>query len=157
MATARCLSKRLMELGGEPAARTSQPVITGLGEDAALGFLLQVVVLTGPGRMLMGAADRGIDAKVPRDRPLRIGLGLEPGEDPLPGAVPLPSAEHFVDPASRSVVDGEVPPRDTDPDSKPYAVYQPPPRSGPELVVTEAQRQELVRGRRHRRRRVRGG
>jgi hypothetical protein len=33
-------------------------VITRLGEDAARRFLLQVALLAGPGRMLVGAADR---------------------------------------------------------------------------------------------------
>jgi hypothetical protein len=68
-------------------------MITELGEHAARWFLLQVALLAGPGRMLVGAADSGVDAQVPRDRALRIGQGLEPGKDPLPGAVPLSSAE----------------------------------------------------------------
>lgn len=34
-------------------------------------FLLQVAPLAAPGRMLMGAADSGVDAQVPRDRTLR--------------------------------------------------------------------------------------
>lgn len=65
--------------------------------------------------MLMGAADRGVDAQVPRDRAFRIGQGLEPGEDPVPGAVPLPSAEQVVDPAPRPLRDGHVPPRNAGP------------------------------------------
>ena len=117
-----------VELGGEPAARPSQPMITGLGEDAARWFLLQVALLAGPGRMLMGAADRGVDAQVPRDRTLRVGQGLELGENPVPGAVSLPSAEQVVDPAPRSVFDGDVPPWNTGPDTEPYAVDQLPPR-----------------------------
>lgn len=72
-----------VQLGGEPAARPSQSVIAKLAEDAARWFLLQVAPLAGPGSMLMGAADRGIDAQVPRDRTLRIGQGLEQGEDPM--------------------------------------------------------------------------
>lgn len=43
--------------------------------------------------MLMGATHCGIDAQVPRDPTLRVGLGLKSGEDPVPGAVSLPSAE----------------------------------------------------------------
>ena len=46
------------ELGGEPAARPSQPMITGLGEDTVRWFLLQVALLAGPGRM-SGAGRRG--------------------------------------------------------------------------------------------------
>lgn len=117
-----------VELGREPAARPSQPMITGLGKDTARWFLLQVALLAGPGRMLMGAADRGVDAQVPRDRTLRVGQGLEPGEEPLPRAVPLPSAEQVIDPAPRSIRDGDIPPRNTGSDPEPYAVDQLPPR-----------------------------
>ncbi len=117
-----------VELGGEPAARPSQPVITGLGEDAARWFLLQVALLAGPGRVLMGAADRGVDAQVPDDRAFRVGQGLKPGEDPLPGAVALPPAEQVIDPAPGPVLGGDVPPRNSGPDPESYAVDQPPPR-----------------------------
>lgn len=117
-----------VQLAGEPAARASQPMITRLGEHAARWLLLQVALLPGPGRMLMSAAHRGVGAQVPRDRTFRIGQGLEPGEDPMPGAVPLPPAEQVVDSAPRPVRDGHVPPRNAGPDSKPYAVDQLPPR-----------------------------
>jgi hypothetical protein len=50
------LLDRQVQLGGEPAARASQSVIAGLGEDTARRFLLQVTLLASPGRMLMGAA-----------------------------------------------------------------------------------------------------
>lgn len=115
-----------VQLGGEPAARPAQPMITGLGEDATGWFFLQVALLASPGRMLISAAHRGVDTQVPRDRTLRVGQGLEPGKDPLPGAVPLPPAEQVVDPAPRSVLDGDVPPWNTGPE--PYAVDQLPPR-----------------------------
>ncbi len=117
-----------VQLGGEPAARASQPMITRLGEHAARRLLLQVALLPGPGRMMMSAAHRGVDAQVPRDRTFRIGQGLEPGEDPMPGAVPLPPAEQVVDSAPRPVRDGHVPPRNAGPDPKPYPVDQLPPR-----------------------------
>ncbi|GAA2974596.1 hypothetical protein GCM10010446_68550 [Streptomyces enissocaesilis] len=103
-------------------------MITGLGEDAARRFLPQVTLLAGPGRMLVGAADRGVDAQVPRDRTLRVGQSLEPGKDPLPSAVPLPATEQVVDPAPRSVLGGYVPPRNTGTDPEPYTVGQMPPR-----------------------------
>lgn len=67
-------------------------MITELGEDAARWFFLQFTLLAGPGRVLMGAADRGVDAQVQDDRTFHTGQGLEPGEDPVPGTVPLPSA-----------------------------------------------------------------
>ncbi|GAA2454412.1 hypothetical protein GCM10010273_41180 [Streptomyces lavendulocolor] len=47
------------------------------------------------------------------DRTRQVGQGLEPGEDPVPGAVPLPSTEQVVDPASGTVLDGYVPPGHT--------------------------------------------
>ncbi len=78
----------------------------------------------------MGAAHRGVDVQVPRDRALRISQGLKPGEDLVPGAVPLPSVKQIVDPAPRSELDGEVPSRNTRADPEPYAVDQPPPRPG---------------------------
>ncbi|MFF9066045.1 hypothetical protein ACF09E_11870 [Streptomyces sp. NPDC014891] len=58
-------------------------MISGLSEHATRRLLLQVTLLAGPGRMLMGAAPSGVDAQVPHDRTLGIGLGLQPGEDPL--------------------------------------------------------------------------
>ncbi len=75
-----------------PPRDLAQPVITQLGEDAAQRFLLQVALFAGPGCVLVGAADRGVDAQVPRDRTLRLGQGLEP----VPGAVPLPPTEEVV-------------------------------------------------------------
>lgn len=116
-----------MQLGGEAASRPSQPVIMRLDEHAAWWLLLQVALLAGPGRMLVGAADRGVDVQVPRDRTPRIGQGLELGEDPVSGAVPLPSAEQVVDPAPRPVLGRYIPPRNTGTYPEPYAVEQPPP------------------------------
>lgn len=40
-----------VQLGGEPAARAPQPVITGLSEDTARRFFLQVALPSSPGRM----------------------------------------------------------------------------------------------------------
>lgn len=129
------LLDRQVQLGGEPAARLSQPMITRLGEDAARRLFLQVTLLAGPSRMLMSTAHRGIDAQIPRDRPLRVGQGLELGEDPVPGAAPLPPAEQVVDPAPRPVLDRHVSPRNTGTDPEPYAVDQLPPRLGRFLPI----------------------
>lgn len=62
--------------------------------------------------MLMRAAHRGVDTQVPRDRALHLGRGLETGEDAVPGAVALPSAEQVADPAPRPVLDGAIPAMD---------------------------------------------
>ncbi len=77
-----------VQFGGEPAARVSQRVITGLGEDATWWLLLQVALLASSGRVLVGTSDCGVDAQVPRDCPLRVGQGLEPSEDPVPRCRP---------------------------------------------------------------------
>lgn len=74
-------------------------------------------------------ADRGVDVDVPGDEFLGIGLGLQLGEDPLPGAVPLPATEKVVHPGPRAVSLGHIPPRSTGTGAKPYAVDQLP--SGP--------------------------
>ena len=122
-------------------------MITGLGEDAARWFLLQVTLPAGPGRMLVGAADRGVDIQVPRNRTLRVGQGLKPGEDPLPGAVALPPAEQVVDPAPRPVLDGDIPPRNSGPDPEPYAVDQLPSRPDGRPTRLRAFRQQRLQHR----------
>lgn len=117
-----------VKLGSEPATRPSQSVIIGLGEDAARWFFLQVALLAGPGRMLVGAADRGSTLRSHVIASLRVGQGLEPGKGSMPGAAPLPPAEQVVDPAPRPVRVGHVPPRNPGPDPEPYAIDQLPPR-----------------------------
>lgn len=82
----------------------------GLGKDTAWWLFLQITLLAGPGCMLMGTARRG-RRRVPHDLALGVGQALEPGEDPLPGAVPLPSAKQVVDPAPRSILGGDASPR----------------------------------------------
>ncbi len=132
-----------VQLGREPAARTPQPVIIGLVEDTARWFFLQVTLLAGSGRMLMGTAHSGVDAQVPHDRALRIGQGMEPGENLVPGAVSLPPAKQVVDPAPRPVLDGHVPPWHPGADPEPYAVDQLPPgpdRRPPHLRPLRQQR-----------------
>ncbi|WP_413755289.1 hypothetical protein [Streptomyces sp. MMBL 11-3] len=57
-----------VQLGGEPAARAFQAVISRLGEYTAWRFLLQVALPAGLCRMLMGAAHGGVDVQVPRNR-----------------------------------------------------------------------------------------
>jgi hypothetical protein len=59
----------------------------------------------------MGAGDGGVDADVPGDQPSRVRLGLQTGEDLLPGAVALPAAEQPVDGLPRSVPCGHIAPR----------------------------------------------
>lgn len=51
-----------------------------------------------PGSVLVGTDDSGVDAEVSGDQAARVRPGLEGGEDPLPGAVPLPTAEQIVRP-----------------------------------------------------------
>ncbi|EST18455.1 hypothetical protein M878_44875 [Streptomyces roseochromogenus subsp. oscitans DS 12.976] len=102
-------------------------MITGLVEDTARWFLLQVTLLAGSGRMLMGTAHGGVDAQVPHDRALRISQGLEPGENLVPDAVSLPPAKQGADPAPRPVLDGHVPPWHPGSDPEPDAVDQLPP------------------------------
>lgn len=62
-----------------------------------------------------GCAHRGVVAPAPYDRTLRIGPGLVPDEDAVPGTVSLPPAEQVVDPAPRPVLDGYVAPWDAGP------------------------------------------
>jgi hypothetical protein len=121
-----CRPARGVGAGARPAR--SDAGHADLLQDAARWFLLQVALLAGPGRVLMGAAYRGVDAQVPDNRALRVGQGLATGKDPVPGAVALLPAEQVVDPVPRSVLDGDVPPRNSGPDSEPYAVDQLPAR-----------------------------
>ncbi|BET46156.1 hypothetical protein RGQ21_11380 [Kitasatospora aureofaciens] len=67
----------------------SQPFADGRYEDGRLIADRWLVVPPGSSRVLMGAAHRGIDARIPHGRTLRTGRGLEPAEDPMPGAVSL--------------------------------------------------------------------
>src|SRR5215217_5832850 len=65
----------------------------------------------GPSGVLMGTGDRGIDADVPGDQALGVGLGVQRGEDPLPGTVTLPAPKQPIDGLPRPVASGHVPPR----------------------------------------------
>lgn len=64
------------------------------------------------GGILVGPADGGIDVDMPGDQALGVCLGLEPGEDPRPGAVPLPAPEQVIDPVPRPITFGHVPPQE---------------------------------------------
>jgi hypothetical protein len=74
------LLDREVDLACQPAARPAESVVGRLDEDAS-GRLLPE--LPRPGRVLVGPAH------VPSDQALGVCLGLELGEDPGPGSVPL--------------------------------------------------------------------
>src|SRR4029453_1691065 len=65
----------------------------------------------GAGGVLVGPGHRGIDADLPGDQALGVGLGLQGGEDLLPGAVALPAPEQTVDGLPWPIPLGHVPPR----------------------------------------------
>jgi hypothetical protein len=67
--------------------------------------------IAGARGVLMGPDHRGIDADLPDDQPLGVGLGLQVGEDLLPGAVALPAAKQPIHRLPRPVAGGGVPPR----------------------------------------------
>src|SRR5512133_4023395 len=60
--------------------------------------------------MLMRPGHRGVHADLPGDQPLGIRLGLQGGEDPLPGAVALPAPTQSVHRLPGPVAGGGVPP-----------------------------------------------
>lgn len=51
----------------------------------------------GPGRVLVGADDRGVDGAGPVEVLVGVGLGHQRGEHPLPGAVDGPHPQPVVD------------------------------------------------------------
>lgn len=66
-----------MQLGRQPAPRTPQRVIVGLGRSSAGRFGLLIAVAAGSGRVLMGAQDGGVHTDLPADQPGSVGsLGL---------------------------------------------------------------------------------
>lgn len=75
----------------------------------------------------MGPADCGVDVDVPGDQTLGVGPSLQGGEDPLPGAVPLPAAEQVIHPPPGPVPLWDIPPWRPSPGPPPYAVDQLPP------------------------------
>lgn len=123
----------------------SEPVVLRLGNDAAGRFLLQVPLSPRPCSVLVGPADGGVDVEVPGDQVLRLRAGLELGEDPLPGAIPLPTTEQVLHPAPRPVLPGHVPPRDAGTDPEPYAVDQLSPAPYHRATSLLAPRQQRLR------------
>jgi hypothetical protein len=67
--------------------------------------------LCGPGSVLVRPGHRGIHADLPGDQALGVGLGLQGGENPPPGAVALPAPEQPVHRLPGPVAGGHVPPR----------------------------------------------
>jgi hypothetical protein len=86
-----------VDLAGQAAPGTSEPVVGRLDDDPAGRFLLEIP-LRRPSRMLVGPADRGVDVHVPGDQALGIRLGLHLSDDPGPGAIALPAPEQVIDP-----------------------------------------------------------
>ena len=85
---------------GRPARCRPRPVLRVGGPPFA-----------GPGGVLMGTGDGGVDADLPGDQPLGVGLGLQPGQDPLPGAIALPAAKQPIHRLPGPVAGGHIPPR----------------------------------------------
>lgn len=64
----------------------------------------------------MGAVDRGVDADRPVQIAGRVGIGEEPGMDPIPGAVAAEPLVSLPDGRPRAEATGKVTPRDTGPE-----------------------------------------
>jgi hypothetical protein len=67
--------------------------------------------LAGPSGVLVGADDGGVHADVPGDQPARVGLGLQLGEDLLPGPIALPAPKQPIDGLPGPVAGRHIPPR----------------------------------------------
>lgn len=116
-----------VDLGRQPASGASETVVgrfDGKGHRAAP---FADPPFRRPGGVRVSPADGGIDVHIPRDQTLRIGLGLELGDDPRPRAIALPPSEQVVDPVPRAVPLGHITPGRTSSGPPPYAVYQLPP------------------------------
>lgn len=74
-----------------------------------------------PGRVLVGPADGGVDVHVPDVQALRVCLGLEPGDDPGPDAVPVPASEQVIHPVPGPVAFRHIAPGSTGPGPPPHA------------------------------------
>ncbi|CAM3294057.1 hypothetical protein STSO111631_12635 [Stackebrandtia soli] len=79
----------------------------------------------------MGPTDGGLDVDVPGDQALRVRFGLQPGEDPGPRPITLPTPEQAIDPVPRAEPFRQVTPRHPGAGSPPYVVNQPPPGPDP--------------------------
>lgn len=137
----RCPAVTTIDMGFCPCSTAIR-----LDEDATGWLLLQLTPFAGSGRVSMGPTHRGVDVEIPRDRALRVGPGLELGEDPVPRAVPLPlpPAEQVVNPTPGPVLGWHVPPRDAGPGPQPCAVDQLPPRPHSRPARHPASRQQRL-------------
>jgi hypothetical protein len=83
-------------LGAQAAPGAAQRVVVGLDIDPTRWLLLVLAIVAGTGRVLVRPADRRVDRHVPADLPERVSVGLQRGQDPGPGAIPLPAPEPAV-------------------------------------------------------------
>src|SRR5207248_9626162 len=114
-----------MQLGGPATPRPAQRVIVRLVTTyPARRFDLQIRPLPGTGGVLMGTGDGRVNAHVPRDQTHRIGLTLQPGQDPRPGAITLPAPVQPVHRTPVPVTVRHVPPRRPGPYPPPDPVNQ---------------------------------
>jgi hypothetical protein len=65
-----------MRFGGPAAPRPTEAMICRFSLHATRRFLLRLAVATGSGRVLVGAADRGVHADGPVDQPGGVCVGL---------------------------------------------------------------------------------
>jgi hypothetical protein len=89
---------------------------------------LQVPLFDAPVGVLVGRADGGADVHVPGDRAIGVGLSLEPGDEPGPGAVALPAPEQVAAPVPGSLAFRHITAGSNGPGPPSYAVYQLPSR-----------------------------
>ncbi len=78
--------------------------------DAARRLFLPVAVRPGSRSVLVRPGNGGIDAHVPGDQTVCVGLLLQRGQDPCPGAIALPSPVPSVHGAPVPVAVRHVPP-----------------------------------------------
>jgi hypothetical protein len=90
-------------------------------------LLLRGAVLPGSGGVLVRPRSSRVDGNIPGHVPGRVCHGLQRGQQPPPGAVPLPAAEQAIDRLPGAVLRRDVPPRGTDPDPPADPVDEPPP------------------------------
>ena len=120
------LLTRQMNLRGEPASRPAQSMVFRFGAHSAWRFLLHSTAPAGTGSMLVCPADGGVDIDLPEDQPGRISPRLQQRQQPGPHTPTLPSPEQSIHRLPRSVLERQVPPRNSGPNPPPHTVYQPP-------------------------------
>ncbi len=118
-----CPTARCSLVVSPPCERTT--VVVGLGVDDPRSFPLEIPLLRAP-TACWWARDGGVDAYVPRDQALCVGLCLQLLEDSCPGAVALPPPEQVVGPVPRPIALREITPRRVGPGPgpPPYPVDQ---------------------------------